>query len=128
MTRSKLIPLILALGVLAPAGSAAAAIKNPTADAAIKKGVRDFVRYETDGGTWSKIDITCKPVKKVNQKGACVGSFRVTVDGKTVTYTLTKKARTFRISPGAIEYRLSAKADHKIKGAPSVTDLAGFLQ
>jgi hypothetical protein len=105
------------------------AADNPSANAAMRKGIRDFVRLETDGaGKASKIDVTCKPVKKVGQTRPCVGTFNVVLDGETASYRLTKKARTFRIAPDAIEFRVSAVATKKIDGLPSRTDLTGFLQ
>ena len=127
MHRSKLLPLTLALAALAP--STALAAQNPTADAAMRKGIRDFVRLETDGaGKASKIAVRCTPVKKVGQTRPCAGTFDVVVDGERASYRLTKKARTFRISPGAIEFRVSAVATKKIDGLPARTDLTGFLQ
>jgi hypothetical protein len=128
MIRSKLIPLTLAFATLAP-GAALAAQDSPTADAAIRKGIRDFVRLETDGaGKASKLKVTCRPVEKVGQTRPCAGTFNVVVDGQTASYRLTKKARTFRISPGAIEYRVSAVATKRVAGLPARTDLLGFLQ
>ncbi len=127
MLRSKIIPLTLAFATLTPA--AAMAADNPSANAAMRKGIRDFVRLETDGaGKASKIDVTCKPVKKVGQTRPCTGTFNVVLDGETASYRLTKKARTFRIAPDAIEFRVSAVATKKIDGLPSRTDLTGFLQ
>jgi hypothetical protein len=129
MTRFKLaLPLALALTAIAPATAAVAAVSNPTADAAIRKGVRDFVRLEAPGGRAKHIDIHCRPVTKVGQKGACAGTFQVAYKGKTATYQLTSRARTLRISRGAVEYRLAAKATKKVAGLPARTDLAGFLQ
>jgi len=73
MLRTKIIPLTLAFATLAP--GAAVAAENPTADAAMRKGIRDFVRLETDGaGKASKLAITCKPVKKVGQTRPCTGT------------------------------------------------------
>jgi hypothetical protein len=132
MTRSKLLPMILALSVVAPTlattTAAQAAVKNPQADQAFKKGIRDVARIEGAGAKATNIKISCVAVPKVDDKKPCVGSFDLTKDGKTAHYTLTKKARTFRISPGAIEYRVASKADKKVAGLPSRTDLAGFLQ
>jgi hypothetical protein len=131
MLRSKIIPLALALSVVAPTvatTAAQAAVKNPQADQAFKKGIRDVARLEGDNAKATHIQITCKPVPKVNDKGACVGSFDLTKNGRTAHYVLTKKARTFRISPGAIEYRVASKATKKVQGLPGSTDLAGFLQ
>ena len=130
MTRSKLLSLtLIATAVVAtPAATASAAIKNPQADAAMRKGIRDVARFSADGAKASKIKISCPPVKKVNQKRTCSGTFRLTKDGRSATYTLTSRNHVLRISPGAIEYRVAAKADRKVKGLPGSTDLAGFLQ
>jgi hypothetical protein len=127
MTRTKAFSLTLALAALAPSTTMAAA-KAPTPDAAIRKGVRDFVRLEAKGGKASAVAIKCRPVTKVGQQAPCTGSFKVTLKSRTATYVLTKKARTLRVSPGAIEYRLSAKAVKKVAGLPGATDLSGFLQ
>jgi hypothetical protein len=132
MIRSKLLPIALAVCAVAPTiattTAAQAAVKNPKADQAFKKGIRDVARLAGDGVTSSNIKISCQPVAKVDDKGACVGSFDLVKDGKRATYVLTKKARTFRISPGAIEYRVASKATKKVAGLPARTDLAGFLQ
>jgi hypothetical protein len=130
MTRSKLLPLaLIAVAVAAtPAATAGAAIKNPQADAAMKKGIRDVARISAAGATASKIRISCPPVKKVNQQRTCTGTFRLTKDGRSADYGLTSRNHVLRISPGAIEYRVSAKAEHKVKGLPGSTDLAGFYQ
>jgi hypothetical protein len=131
MIRSKLLPLALAVSVVAPTmatTAAQAAVKNPQADQAFKKGIRDVARIEGAGAKPSNIAISCKAVPKVNDKGACTGSFDLVKGGKRAHYVLTKKARTFRISPGAIEYRVSSKATKKVQGLPGQTDLAGFLQ
>lgn len=128
MTRpTQILPLILAAAVLAPT-AAQAAVKNPQADQAFKKGIRDVARIEGDGAKASNIKISCKPVPEVNDKGACSGSFDLVKDGRRAHYVLTKKARTFRISRGAIEYRVASKATKKVAGLPGQTDLAGFLQ
>jgi hypothetical protein len=127
-----LLPLALAAAVTVPtlavADPAAAAVKNPKADQAFKKGIRDVARLEGDGATPSNIRIACQPVPKVDDKAPCTGSFDLTKDGATAHYVLTAKARTFRISPGAIEYRVSSKATKKVDGLPGSTDLLGFLQ
>jgi hypothetical protein len=133
MLRSTLLPLALAAAVTVPtfgvvAGPASAAVKSPRADQAFKKGIRDVARLEGDGATPSAIRIACQPVPKVDDKAPCTGSFDLTKDGATAHYVLTAKARTFRISPGAIEYRVSSKATKKVDGLPSSTDLLGFLQ
>jgi hypothetical protein len=131
MTRSKLIPLALALSVLAPTAAANAAIKNPQPDAAMRKAVRDYADHGLRDvqAKASRIKVTCTPVKKVNAKGTCTGTFSLTLDGKTANYKLVKGAGTFRISPGAIEYHLKAKATKKAKGLPTnIGTFAGFLQ
>jgi hypothetical protein len=132
MIRSKnILPVILAAAVVAPTvatTAAQAAVKNPQADQAFKKGIRDVARIEGDGAKPANIKISCVAVPKVNDKGACTGSFDLTKDGKTAHYVLTKKARTLRLSPGAIEYRVASKATKKVAGLPGQTDLAGFLQ
>jgi hypothetical protein len=132
MLRSKLLPIALAASVVVPTlattGAASAAIKNPQADAAMRKGIRDVARLEGNGAKATKIRVSCVPVPKVNDKQPCTGSFDLTKDGRTAHYVLTKKARTFRISKGAIEYRVSSKATKKVQGLPGSTDLAGFLQ
>jgi hypothetical protein len=129
---SHILPVALATAMLVPtltiAAPAQAAVKNPQANQAFKKGIRDVARLEGGGTKAINIKISCKPVPKVNDKGACVGSFELTKNGKTAHYVLTKKARTFRISPGAIEYRVASKATKKVTGLPALTDLAGFLQ
>jgi hypothetical protein len=129
---SHILPAALAAAVLVPtfaaAAPASAAVKNPQANQAFKKGIRDVARLEGDGAKATNIKISCKPVSHVNDKGACAGSFELTKNGKIAHYVLTKKARTFRISPGAIEYRVASKATKKVAGLPGQTDLAGFLQ
>ncbi|MCW3001781.1 MAG: hypothetical protein JWQ20_1079 [Conexibacter sp.] len=130
MTRAKFLPLALIAVAVAgtPAATAGAAIKNPKADAAMRKGIRDVARISAEGARASKIHITCAPVKKVNDKGACTGTFRLTKGARSADYTLTTKARVFRISPGAIEYRAYSKARHKVAGLPGSTALMGFYQ
>ncbi|WP_187368883.1 hypothetical protein [Baekduia soli] len=132
MLATKLIPAAaLALAVAAPSATALAAIHNPQPDAAMRKGVRDFAKFgiKDHHATASRLKITCTPVPKVNAKGSCQGTFRLTLDGRSADYTLTRKATTFRISPGAIEYHLNARAAHKVAGLPlQVGTFAGFLQ
>ena len=130
MTRSKkiLLPAALALTALAPTTSAMAAVHNPTSLQAMKKGIRDVARIEGHGAKVSKIDVVCNPVKKVNQTAKCYGTFNLTLKGKTAKYQLTAKNHVFRISKGAIEYRVSSKAIKKAPGLPARTDLMGFLQ
>jgi multidrug efflux pump subunit AcrA (membrane-fusion protein) len=131
MIRSKLLPLALAASVVAPTiatTAAQAAVKNPQADQAMRKGIRDVARLEGNGAKATHIKIRCVAVPKVNDKKPCSGTFDLVKDGKTAHYVLTAKARTFRISPGAIEYRVNAKATNKVAGLPAKTDLLGFLQ
>ncbi|HET6507484.1 MAG TPA: hypothetical protein VFG42_11915 [Baekduia sp.] len=136
MTHSpkKLLPLVAAASIVAPtltaavAAPAGAAVKNPQALQAFKKGIRDVARIEGKGATAKRIDVRCVAVPKVGDRGKCTGSFDLVKHGRTAHYVLTAKARTLRISPGAIEYRVASKADKKVQGLPGSTDLAGFLQ
>jgi hypothetical protein len=131
MTPSRKILPVLALAAIAvptAAGTAQAALKNPQADAAMRKGIRDVARLETDGARATNIRISCVPVPKVGDKKPCSGSFDLTKGGRTARYVLTSKARTLRISRGAIEYRVSSHAAAKVAGLPGRTDLLGFLQ
>jgi hypothetical protein len=129
MTPKTLLTTLTTLAVVAAVPSGAMAAKNPTGDAAMKKGIKDYARVAVDGAKASNIDIDCKPVTKVGQKGACVGTFSLTKGGKTAHYKLTSKARTLRLSPGAIEYRVSAVTKDKVKGLPASTGaFSGFLQ
>jgi hypothetical protein len=129
---SKFLPIAVAAAVIVPtfaaANPASAAVKNPQANQAFKKGIRDVARLQGAGVKAADMQISCKPVPKVDDKGSCTGSFTLTKNGKTAHYVLTSKARTFRISPGAIEYRVASKATKKVQGLPGSTDLAGFLQ
>jgi hypothetical protein len=130
MAPTKLIPIALAFAVLTPT-AASAGIHNPQPDAAMRKGVRDFAKFglKDHKASPSKIKVTCTPIKQVDDKGTCVGTFSLTLDGKTADYKLAKKATTFRISPGAIEYHLNANATKKAAGLPTqVGTFAGFLQ
>jgi hypothetical protein len=131
MTLTRKLPMILALAAVAvptAAGTANAAVKNPQANAAMRKGIRDVARLEGDGAKASNIKISCVAVPEVNDKKPCHGTFDLTKDGKTAHYTLTSRARTLRISEGAIEYRVSSRAAAKVAGLPGRTDLLGFLQ
>ena len=131
MTLSRTILPVLALAAVAvptAAGPAQAAIKNPQADAAMRKGIRDVARLEAGNAKATNIHVTCVPVPKVNDRKPCSGSFDLTKDGRTAHYVLTSKARTFRISQGAIEYRVSSHVSAKVAGFPARTDLLGFLQ
>jgi hypothetical protein len=129
----KLLPLVVAASIVAPtltvaASPANAAVKNPKALQAFKKGIRDVARLEGDGVTAKRVKVKCVEVPEVNDKGRCTGSFDLVKDGRSARYVLTAKARTFRIARGAIEYRVASKAIKKVEGLPGSTDLAGFLQ
>lgn len=112
-------------------GVAHAFVKNPQADAAMRKGIRDNARVfvqDVHGHhpKVSRIHVRCVPVPHVNDRKPCTGSFRLTLHGRSADYTL-KRSSTFRISRGAIEYHLYAEAV-KVKNLPSRTGCAGFLQ
>jgi hypothetical protein len=132
MIRSKLLPLAIAASVVVPTvattGAATASVKHPKAEQAFKKGIRDVARLEGDGAKAHNIHISCVEVPKVNDVKPCKGSFDLTKNGRTAHYVLTKKAATFRIAKGAIEYRVFSKADKKVQGLPGSTGLMGFLQ
>jgi hypothetical protein len=130
MTRTQLLPLALVAVALAatPVATASAAIKNPQAGAAMRKGIRDVARIEADGATASRIKVTCPPVKQVNQQRSCTGTFRLTKDGRSADYTLVAGNHVLRISKGAIEYRVTSQVVRQVQGLPQKTDLMGFLQ
>lgn len=132
MIRSKLLPIALAASVIAPTMAtttvASAAVKNPKADQAMKKGIRDVARLEGDGVKATNIKISCVEVPNVNDKKPCKGTFDLVKGGTVAHYKLTSKARTFRIAKGAIEYRVHSQATKKVDGLPGRTDLLGFLQ
>ena len=125
--------LAVCVAALVPVGAvlaapAGAALKHPRAEQAFRKGIRDEARLEAHGARPSGIRISCVEVPKVDDVGACTGSFDLTRNGRTAHYVLTKKAATFRIDAGAIEYRVFAKAVRKVRGLPAETGLLGFLQ
>src|SRR3954467_2829852 len=131
MTPKTLLTSLTTVALLAAVPSGAmASVKNPSADAAMRKGIRDYARVAVKGeAKASQIKVDCKPVAKVGQKGACIGTFSLTKGGRTAHYKLTSKARTLRLSPGAIEYRVSAVTKDHVKGLPSSTGgFSGFLQ
>jgi hypothetical protein len=131
MTRSKLIPLALAVAVVSPVATASAAIKNPKPAAAMQRAVNDYADHGIEGKTLKASDMqfTCTAIPKVNDKGKCTGTFKLTYKGTTASYKLTSKAGTFRISKGAIEYHLNAAATAKAAGLPShIGTFAGFYQ
>jgi hypothetical protein len=125
-----LLPTLSLIVVAAAAPAPAPAATADRADAAMRKGIRDFARVGVDGSaTASRISVDCKPVIDVGQKGKCTGTFALTKNGRTATYTLTSSARTLRIAESAIEYRLASKAARKVKGLPSSTgSFSGFFQ
>jgi hypothetical protein len=128
---AKLVPVVLAAALvptLAATNPASAAVKHPQANQAFKKGIRDLAGLQGAGVKATDIDISCRPVPKVGDKRPCTGSFALIKDGRTARYVLTAKARTLRLSPGAIEYRVASKATKKVDGLPGSTDLLGFLQ
>jgi hypothetical protein len=132
MTPTRGLPLIVlaaaAVAVPTVTATAQAAVKNPQADAAMRKGIRDVARLEAGHAKATNIRIACVPVPKVDDRKPCSGSFDLTKGGKTAHYVLTGKARTLRLSPGAIEYRVSSRVAAKVAGLPARTDLLGFLQ
>lgn len=128
MTTSKLIPLVLAVAALIPAAANAAI--PPQSDVAMRKGIRDYAKYGLDGKTakTAKIKVNCIDAVKVGSTRPCSGTFSLTANGRTARYTLASNARTFRISPGAMEYHLNAKATKKVAGLPSSIRWIGILQ
>ena len=123
------IPLAVSLVALAAVSSGAqAAVRGLTTDAAMRKGIRDTARIEGHGATASRIDVSCGPRGKIGHRAHCTGSFRLTRHGRSATYRLGAKATVSNNSPGSLMYRVNARADRKVKGLPSRTDLAGFLQ
>ena len=125
-----LLPLLALLAVIATAIPAASTAQSTTrAESAMTKGIRDFAKNGADGATASRIAVDAKPVSDVGDKSTVTGTFRLTKDGKTAVYTLTSKARVLRLSPSAIEYRLSAKATKSAEGLPkSIGGFTGFFQ
>jgi len=118
---------IAALAMLVP-GAAAARVPI-TADAAMRKGIRDFARLGAREATASRIHVICRAVPKVGDKGRCTGTFRLTRRGRSADYELTSTAWTLRISPAAIQYRVAAVTDGRVPGLPRTTGgFSGFLQ
>lgn len=118
---------IAALVMLVP-GAAAARVPI-TADAAMRKGIRDFARVSAHGATASRIRVSCRSVPEVGDKGPCTGTFRLTRRERSADYKLTSTAWTLRISPGAIQYRVAAMTDRRVPGLPRTTGgFSGFLQ
>jgi len=126
---SKFIPVVLALAAISPT-VATAAIPNPQSDAAMRKSVRDFARYGVKDKTVkaSKIKVDCVQAAKIGSTRPCSGTFSLTLAGRTAHYKLTDKASTFRISPGAMQGELRAKATKRAAGLPSSINSASILQ
>jgi len=130
----------LALAGAAPAPAAAPDATPPdaraagggariNAEAAMRKGIRDFGRVVGDGARASQLRIDCVGVPDVGDRGRCRGTFRLTRAGRTATYALTSRARVLRLSPGAIEYRVAAQQRRRVRGLPySTRGFSGFLQ
>ena len=131
MTRSTLIPIVLAVAVVSPTATAGAAIKNPQPAAAMKRAVAEYADHGIDQKRVkpSAARFTCTAIPKVNDRGTCTGTFALSYSGRTATYKLTRKATTFRISKGAIEYHLNAVATTRAAGLPAhIGTFAGFYQ
>jgi hypothetical protein len=126
---NKIIPLIGIAAALGVSASPALADSHNRSEAAMTKGIRDYAKYVADGAKVSHVSVDAGKVDDVGDKTRVVGSFQLTKGGKTVTYKLTSKARVLRISPGAIEYKLSAQASNPASGLPKSTgSFTGFLQ
>ena len=124
----KLLPL-LTLTAVAALPATASARDSDRADAAMRKGIRDYARVVAKASA-SQISVDAsRSIGKVGAQSTLSGSFRLTKDGRTVTYRLTSKARALRISPSGIEYRLSARAVNPVRGFESSTgSFTGFFQ
>lgn len=94
----------------------------------MRKGIRDVARVEVPGSKASRVAIKCGARGEVGHTAHCSGSFRLTLRGRSATYTLTSKATVFNNSPGSLQYRADSRAHHKDKGLPSRTGISGFLQ
>ena len=125
---SRIITLALALAVVAP--TAATAGIAPQSDAAMRKGIRDYAKHGLRGNTAqaTKMKVKCVNAAKVSSTRPCSGTFSLTIGGRTAHYRLTEGARTFRISPGAMEYHLKARATKKAPGLPTRIWWVGILQ
>ena len=129
MRRNSLMIAVLAVALTAPA-AATAAIPNPQSDAAMRKGIRDFAKRAFDGKTAkvTKLKVKCVQAAEISSTRPCRGTFSLTLAGRTAHYKLTKKASTFRLSPGAMQYDLRATATKKAAGLPSSIRSGGILQ
>lgn len=128
MTTRTPIALALTLAVMAPA-AAPAAIHNPQADAAMRKAIRDYARYGVKGTTLTATHLKVDCVQpRVSTTRPCSGTFSLTRAGRIAHYRLTSNASTFRISPGAIEARLRARAITPAAGLRSSIRWGSILQ
>ena len=129
ITSARLIPLTLALAVLTPA-AAPAAIANPQSDAAMRKAIRDYAKRSIKGETLkaTKIKVDCVQATEISSTRPCSGTFSLTRDGKTAHYRLTKRANTFRNSPGSMIANLHAAATKKAPGLPASIKNTSILQ
>ena len=114
---------------IVPAG-AAATVVNPQSDAAMRKTIRDFARYGVKDATVkaTNIKVDCVQATKIGSTRPCSGTFSLTLAGKTAHYELTRKAGTFRNSPGTIIGNLRATATRKAPGLPSSAKGSSILQ
>ncbi len=112
----------------ASAGSeqATASAARVSAAAAIRKGIRDFARLQDARA--SQILVRAAAVPNVGDQGRATGTFRITRNGRSAVYRLTRRARTLRLAPAAIEYRVAAVTQGHVPQVPRHVDLAGFLQ
>ena len=126
---ASIVPLVLALVAVAPAG-AAATVVNPQSDAAMRKTIRDFARYGVKDKPVkaTNIKIDCVQATKVGSTRPCSGTFSLTLAGKTAHYKLNKNANTFRNSPGSIIGNLRATATKRAPGLPSTAKGTSILQ
>ena len=126
---ARLIPLALAFAVIAPA-AAPAALPNPQSDAAMRKAIRDYAKRSVKGETLkvTKLKVECVQATEISSTRPCSGTFALTRKGKTAHYKLTKRANTFRNSPGSIIANLHATATKKAPGLPTSIKNSTILQ
>ena len=122
----KILPLT-AIAAVALSGTAQA--KTFNADAAMKAGIAVYAKSGIEGKSAkaSKIRVDCGPLGKVGHTASCTGSFTLTRNGISLTYTLTSKAGVFHNTPNSFEYHVAAKASRAAAGMPKSTGtFAGF--
>lgn len=126
---STLVSLFAGLAVIAPA-AAPAAIPNPQSDAAMRKAIRDYARYGMKDATVraTKIKVDCVQATEIGSTRPCSGTFSLTRNGKTAHYKLTKRATTFRNSPGSMIAHLRATATKKAARLPASIAGSSILQ